>query len=254
MALKRKEKEHELFQAFQNHTEKIRSQLQLEMQGRVDDEDDRIAQAVKEEEDKRKKEEETKRQTELESIRMTNEQRLRMINDHENERKENLLRDKAFLEHRMKEDKEFKDQVEANKKERRSEAISVQTFYKQQIQNTKETLEKEKEKELEWDANNTKLLIEEEEMFQNYADKVITDAKSQNRNLFPLLKARKEGPGGGRGPKSVGNAGLRPSYLDATGVQLPHYYRDSFINESVYGHVGKTENRLGFNWKNQFIN
>ena len=103
---------------------------------------------------------------------------------------------------------------------------------------------------MELDKNNANLLVKEEEMFQKYAHTVIEDAKKGDRNPFPLIKAATEGPGGGRGPKFEGNAGLRPSYIvaDATGVQLPHYIKDATIHNRVYGHVGKSGKRLGFTW------
>lgn len=104
--------------------------------------------------------------------------------------------------------------------------------------------------QLERDKKNTELLVQEEEIFQEYATKVIEDAKRGERNPFPLIKAKNEGPGGGRGPKFEGNAGLRPSYIvaDATGVQLPHYMKDEAVYYQSYGHVGKSGKRLGFTW------
>ena len=109
---------------------------------------------------------------------------------------------------------------------------------------------KKKNEQMEVDRRNKELLIKEEEIFQNYADKVITNAEENGRNPFPLIKAARKGPGGGRGPKFEGNAGLRPSYIvsDATGVQLPHYLKDESVGNRVYGHVGKSGTRLGFTW------
>jgi len=250
MALLRQKKEEELFNTFQKHTQNICNKLEKEMNSKVDDEDERIAKAVYEQEMKRVREEEEKAQAELEGIKETNVQRLRMIKDHQNERKENMLRDKAFLEERMKNDKSFKESVEIAKSKRRADAVAIQDFYKQQSASKNQKIKDEIAKQLEADVQNTQILEKEEEMFQLYADKVIEDAKSQKRTLFPLLKARTEGPGGGRGPKFQGNAGLRPSYIveDATGVQLPHYMKDEAMKEKVYGHVGRTGNRMGFNW------
>ena len=93
-------------------------------------------------------------------------------------------------------------------------------------------------------------LVEEERIFQEYADKVIEEAKSRDRNPFPLIKARTEGPGGGRGPKFEGNGGMRPSYIvaDGSGVQLPHSTKDEETYKKAYGHVGKSNTRLGFTW------
>merc|ERR1739841_137452 len=177
-------------------------------------------------------------------------QRLRMISQQQQERKNNMLKDKAFLEQRMKNDAEFKRGVEEDREKRRACAVDIQNFYKRQTESRKEKTRKEIEKQLELDSANTALLEQEEETFQRYADKVLDDAANNNRCLFPLLKARNEGPGGGRGPKSLGNAGLRPSYMagDATAVQLPHYFKDEATYACVYGHVGRTSKRLGFNW------
>lgn len=236
MALMRKEKEDELFNAFQKHTKNICDQLSEDMKSRVDDEDDRIAKAVYEREMKRLKEEEEKAQAELESIKETNLQRLRMIKDHENERKENMLRDKAFLEQRMKNDMSFKQGVEKANLKKRNEAIAVQDFYNQQMASFSRKQKEERKKQLEFDAENMKALEKDEEMFQEYAGNVIEDAKRNERSLFPLLKAKNEGPGGGRGPKFLGNAGLRPSYIvqDATGVQLSHYRKDEKTQCKAY--------------------
>lgn len=255
MALFRKEKENELFQSFQNHTAKIREQLHVDLMGRIDDEDARIAKAVQEQDSKREKEAETKRQAEIEAIQLMHEQRVRMINDHKVARKEDMLKDKAFLQQNMKDDLNFKLEVENNKMKKRTCAKKVQDFYNKQIQENKDIAESEKKKALEMHAKNTEFIIEDENLFQEYANQVIEDAKVAERNLFPLIKARNEGPGGGRGPIFEGKAGLRPSYIvnDKTGVQLPHYHREDSIKTRVYGHVGKTENRLGFNWKNQFV-
>ena len=150
----------------------------------------------------------------------------------------------------MREDCQFKESVEKARTKRRACAKEIQDFYKRQTESRQEKTRKEIEKQLELDAENSQHIREEEDTFQQYADKVIQDAKNNNRTLFPLLKAKNEGPGGGRGPKNPGNSGLRPSYIveDATGVQLPHYMKDEVTYRSVYGHVGRTANRLGFNW------
>ena len=110
----------------------------------------------------------------------------------------------------------------------------------------------ERTSELTTDARTVEELVKEEQIFQEYANKVIDEAKTNGRNPFPLLKARTEGPGGGRGPKFEGKAGLRPSYIvaDGSGVQLPHYPKDesAYKYKKVYGHVGKSNTRLGFTW------
>ena len=100
MARLRQQKEEELFNDFQTQSNKICDKLHADMKAQTDDEDDRIAKAVYEQEMKRVREEEEKAQAELEAIKETNLQRIKMIGDHEEERKMDMLRDKAFLEQR----------------------------------------------------------------------------------------------------------------------------------------------------------
>ena len=94
------------------------------------------------------------------------------------------------------------------------------------------------------------LVTKEEEQFQDYAQNVISEAKSKGRNPYPLMKVAASGPGGGCGPKFDGIGGLRPSYptSDSTGVQLPYYRRDGETHNKAYGHVCKSGKRLGFTW------
>jgi len=250
MAAMRRNKEHELFEAFQNHTEQMRNKLKAEIQQKVDDEDERIARTVAEREKKRLEELERKQQAENDNHEATKQQRLQMIADAKKRQETNLLRGKAYLEQKMNEDKEFKTQIKEDDAKQRLKACSLQTFHKNQIIERGKKVKDERTKEIESDIRDMNALVKEENVFQDYAKRVVDDAKSHGRNPFPLVKAHTEGPGGGRGPKFEGNAGLRPSYIvaDATGVQLPHYTKDETIYNRVYGHVGKSTNRLGFTW------
>lgn len=250
MTTMRKEKENELFEAFQNHTEKMRGRLQQEMQQRVDDEDDRIAKAVAEREAKRMAEEERKQCEQKETLALINEHRIAMINEAERIGQENQKRDKSLLKERIKEDRQFHKSVIEDKAKQRVKAAELQHIRNNQKRARALKVQEEFNHQLERDKKNTELLVQEEEIFQEYATKVIEDAKRGERNPFPLIKAKNEGPGGGRGPKFEGNAGLRPSYIvaDATGVQLPHYMKDEAVYYQSYGHVGKSGKRLGFTW------
>ena len=111
---------------------------------------------------------------------------------------------------------------------------------------------KERDAELDIDRKNEALLQEEEKQFQEYAGRVIKEAKHRGRNPYPLVKAAQEGPGGGRGPQFEGKNGLRPSYLtcDSYGVQLPNYNNATVkgTHTKIYGHPGKSRKRLGFTW------
>lgn len=250
MATMRKEKEQELFEAFQDHTEKMRDKLLQEMQRKVDDEDERIARAVAAQEKKRTDIENRKEKVQKETLGLIKDHRLQMISGAEKIRQDNLKKDKSLLIQRIKEDQNFQRSVTVQKSKQRSKAAEFQTTHKVQMTEKRDNTNRKKKEQLHLDKKNTELLVQEEEIFQAYANKVIDDAKQGQRNPFPLIKAKMEGPGGGRGPKFEGNAGLRPSYIvaDATGVQLPHYVKDEIVYNQTYGHVGKSGKRIGFSW------
>ena len=111
---------------------------------------------------------------------------------------------------------------------------------------------KSREVNLEGDRRNAASLKAEEDQFQEYASKVISEAIANGRNPYPLVKAAQEGPGGGRGPKFEGKQGLRPSYpaCDGTGVQLPSYSNATVkgAHTKIYGNPGDSRKRLGFPW------
>lgn len=107
-----------------------------------------------------------------------------------------------------------------------------------------------KNQEQEFQARNAKLIVEDENQFQNYAKHVIEKASEAQRNTSLLCKATKKGIGGGLGPVF---RGVRPSYLvqDESGVQLPSYTCSStqgikVLNETTDIQVSKK--RLGFTW------
>ena len=116
----------------------------------------------------------------------------------------------------------------------------------------KERERQAKAAEIDLDKRKGELLRDEEIQFEEYANKVVTEAIDNGRTPYPLMKAAQEGSGGGRGPKFVGKRGLRPSYLvgDTTGVQLPNYSNGT-VNGShtkIYGSPGDSRKRLGFTW------
>lgn len=97
-------------------------------------------------------------------------------------------------------------------------------------------------------ARNTALIVEEENQFQKYAMQVIETARKSERNTFPLLKAARDGIGGGLGPVF---GGLRPSYLvhDESGVEMPSYVSGTTQNIKELNETPdfqQSKKRLGF--------
>ncbi|XP_015778096.1 PREDICTED: coiled-coil domain-containing protein 173-like [Acropora digitifera] len=133
-----------------------------------------------------------------------------------------------------------------------NESKKLKDFQKTQIDALADQKQQLRASELDLDKRNGEYLQAEEIQFQEYANKVISEAKEHGRNPYPLIKAAQEGPGGGRGPKFEGKQGLRPSYLvyDGTGVQLPNYSNGTVqgAHTKIYGRPADSMKRLGFTW------
>ena len=104
-----------------------------------------------------------------------------------------------------------------------------------------------KEKDIEHDfyLKNLELVKVEEAQFQEYANKVINEAKQRRANVKPLKKAARPGAGAGHGPVFEDRGGIRPSYMakDTTHTELPSYAIKPFTSKQV-----NTQKRMGFNW------
>lgn len=85
----------------------------------------------------------------------------------------------------------------------------------------------------------------EESQFQEYANKVIGEAKQRKANIKPLKKAAHPGAGAGHGPVFEGRGGIRPSYMakDTTHTELPSFATKPFTTKKI-----DTHKRMGFNW------
>ena len=250
MARMRKEKEEELFDIFQERTDRMHRKLEEQMKQKVDDEDDRIARAVAERDAKRLEAEKKENEEHQKTLGAINQHRLDQIKTSEETLQKDKALDRVLLQERVADDKKFQKKQEEEKIEQRSKREVLQGFHQTQIAQKVEALRQDRKALLSSDKKDTEKLVEEEAQFQEYAKKVIEDARKGKRNPYPLVKAAREGPGGGRGPQFEGNAGYRPSYItcDATGVQLPHYLKDDVMHSREYGHVGKSGKRLGFGW------
>eukprot|EP00794_Sanderia_malayensis_P003148 gene3148-3617_t len=242
--------EAELFQKFQDYTEEMRQKLHEQITQKVDDEDTRIAKAVEEREKKRLMEEQMKEENKLKTLEAIGGHRMATLKQAEREKIEQIKKDKEILKSRVKEDTTYHRSMEEKKRKEKGKAITVKNFLLEQMDTKNVKATAELQDKLEYDKKNLQLIVKEEEQFQEYAQKVIGEAKANDRNTFPLVKAASAGPGGGRGPKFVGNGGLRPSYpvADATGVQLPFYRKDGETHSKAYGHVGRSGKRIGFTW------
>ncbi|KAL0184903.1 hypothetical protein M9458_020599, partial [Cirrhinus mrigala] len=100
-----------------------------------------------------------------------------------------------------------------------------------------------KKDEKDFVVRNTALIVEEENQFQNYAKQVIETAGKAGRNTYPLMKAAREGIGGGLGPVF---GGLRPSYLVHDDYVSGTTQNIKELNENP--DIQQSKKRLGFTW------
>ena len=248
MALTRKQKEEEMFDQSQKRTERMCKKMEDEMRRKVDDEDDRIVKVINERAAKEIKAEEEEHEKRLEELAKIDEFREGKMRIKEAEVLKEAALDQATLQHRFANDRKYHRRQEEIRNERRRDRKKVEDCHKHQIALRVEASRKARAAQSAWGKQNVQKLVEEEAEFQRYAKKVIEDAKERDRDIYPLIKATQEGPGGGRGPKFNGCGGLRPSYMasDATAVQLPHYPKDENVLAREKGQIGKI--RLGFTW------
>lgn len=218
----------------------------------MDDEDDRIAKAVAERESKREAEDREKHESDMKMRKEIHDHMMHMMKEKERLAKEESLRNREMLHKRVESDKLFHLKQEEKRIKQLNESKKLKDFQKTQIDSLTDQKQQLRASELDLDKRNGEYLQAEEIQFQEYANKVISEAKEHGRNPYPLIKAAQEGPGGGRGPKFEGKQGLRPSYLvyDGTGVQLPNYSNGTVqgAHTKIYGRPADSMKRLGFTW------
>ncbi|XP_044098226.1 coiled-coil domain-containing protein 173 [Neovison vison] len=242
-----KEKEAETHRLMEERRERINNFLSELMKEKLDNEDLIIARDTAEAEaewEKREKEKYEKNKAELKAIA---EYRAVVMKNKEEEERQRKLDAKEQLLAIMKADQIFQEHEKEKKRKADKERQELRDAHIQQMAQNKFNAKQEKQAELEYYRLTEALVAEKEKEFQDYAREVIElESESTNKYIYPLVKAVREGHGGGRGPVFVDRGGLRPSYQanDVTGVQLPFYNSQG----SKYSNFQKSKGRLGFTW------
>ncbi|XP_005104825.1 coiled-coil domain-containing protein 173 isoform X2 [Aplysia californica] len=247
----RAQKEQDIHNTKQAQLERIREKLAAQMKQKISDEEDRIRKAVEESEKKRMDEERAKEEKLLKEIKEQAEHRNKQLKEKEAQKKKSKMEELEMLEMRRAADELFRQNEIDKMMRRKSQNDDLRNFLIDQYNERVDKEEDSKKAQLALDKANVELIEKEEAQFQEYARKVIDHSKQGGRNVYPLEKAAREGAGGGLGPTFPGKGGIRPSYMvsDKSGVQMPHYQRDS-TNETKQQIHGKnpSKNRLGFVW------
>ncbi|XP_046568387.1 coiled-coil domain-containing protein 173-like [Haliotis rubra] len=247
----RAEKEKHIHREKQQHLEKIREKLGAQMKEKLDDEDERIKRAEEEIEQKRALDDVEKSKKIHKMIQESAEHRNKQMKEHEEMKKHERREELEMVHLRKAADEIFQRNEEEKQLRKRTNAAELKDFHQKQLNDRRIIESMIRQDQLALDKANMDLLDIEERQFQEYANKVIDHCEKGGRNVYPLRKAAKQGAGGGAGPIFAGKGGIRPSYMacDKTGVQMPHYQRDS-TNETkdlINAH-GNTKKRMGFVW------
>lgn len=246
----RAEKEKQMHQEKQRHLEAIREKLAAQLKQKLDNEDERIREAVQEAEEKRAREEAEKEEKMKLIIKDQAEHRHMQMKEAEQKKKEERRQELETIRIRQAADEIFRRNEEEKRTRKFDENRDLSHFLLSQADSRKNKVEEEKEQNLALDRANVELLAVEEQQFQEYASKVIDHCEKGGRNVYPLRKAARAGHGGGAGPVFEGKGGIRPSYMvmDKSGKQMPHYQRDSTEETKQNMNDVQTKKRLGFVW------
>ncbi|XP_037644822.1 coiled-coil domain-containing protein 173 [Sebastes umbrosus] len=246
----RKEKEKELFGEAQMRRDWIMNKLTVEQQDKTDIEEQRIAQAVAEQDAKQaqqQREKEEKAAAMMESI-AAHRELMRLEKEQKDKTAEQKTRDR--FQAKKEADRIFSEKQQLKAQRMKEDERKLQDFNITQMAEKSAMQQQLRREEHEFGVKNAELIAEEENMFQQYSQKLIRAAAEAQRNVFPLCKAAREGIGGGCGPVS---GGVRPSYLvkDRTGAQMPKYVSGATqnikkLNEAV--DIQDAKCRLGFTW------
>merc|ERR1712167_254933 len=247
----RKHREWQIFDDRQKVSLRIKDNIEAKNEADLDMEDANIAKAVAEKDLADSKLNAAKTNARRQAIQDIKDHRMaeakRLLDEREFSRKKN----EEDLKTRVAIDNDYLESEKSKWANKKKKSQEYQKFYKDQI-NQRATKERIAiDNELNCDAKEKEARHLEELEFQKYAEDVISRAKQQNKNTYPLIKAAMPGDGGGHGP--VDAVGSRPSFqsTDAYGVQLPTYQKGSTDAVKKYyspNDMAHAKKRFGFVW------
>ncbi|XP_072435374.1 cilia- and flagella- associated protein 210 isoform X1 [Chiloscyllium punctatum] len=249
----RKKRQAEIDKEKEDHRKLMIRLISEQMKEEVQDETHRIAKAAEEMEAKRQMEIKQKEEKTVADLKAIEEYRLMMMKKREEKEKEEKIQALEALHARIEADSLNHEQDKKKKLKAREEGESVQAFLVEQMAEKKAKALRDRAAELEHKQKSLALLEMEKKEFEEYAQQIIEAAAKKGRNIYPLLKAARQGIGGGRGPVLIDESGIRPSYQvkDTSGVQLPNYKRsttEAIKNLHDKCDIQKSKKSLGFTW------
>ncbi|XP_010772774.1 coiled-coil domain-containing protein 173 isoform X2 [Notothenia coriiceps] len=241
----RKEKEKELFSEAQMRREWTMNKLTVTQQEKTDNEEQRIAKAVAEQDEKlaqRKREEDEKKAAMLESITAHREFMQEKKEQKDKTTKQSMM---GTLQAMKEADRIFEEKQKMKAQKMKAEGRNAHESNATEMAKKGAKLQQRKREEQEFQEDYAEVIAKEEHLFQQYSHDLINAAAGAQRNVFPLSKAAGQGIGGGLGPASC--------YLvqDNTGAQMPKYVSGAtqdIKRINVARNILQAKMRLGFTW------
>uniref|UniRef100_A0A4X2LR61 Cilia and flagella associated protein 210 n=1 Tax=Vombatus ursinus TaxID=29139 RepID=A0A4X2LR61_VOMUR len=245
----RREKDAETYKLMEERKERIFNFLNELNRKKLDNEDELIARDIAEAEAEKvqaEKEKEERRKAKIKEIEEYRDAVVKYSNKKEHKKQEKKEAEET-LKALIKADQLFWKHEKEKQQKADEEKKMTQTFIIQQIAEKKVNLKEQVENDLEYHRETETLALEKEKEFKQYAREVIESESKSTNNIYPLLRAVKFGPGGGRGLPFAERGGIRPSYQsrDFYGTQLPSYASRRPVEGDS---IGRTKGRLGFMW------
>jgi len=250
----KKEKQCQKFKEAERRREDMRMRLEEFYKSQLHNENEVLLTAVYDKEKKDKLDAERLEASKKEALKSIKEFRLAAIKLHKEQEKNQKMEDRESLRLRIAADEKSRFEDREKRKENLRRAQNVQKFQVAQINERAE----EERQNIDFDVIAENRLLEaskfEEKRFNEYTKEVIEHAKANGRNIYPLVKAAREGFGNGHGPVFQEKGGVRPSYMscDKYAEELPCYNKASAVEMKTLNDGGvacNAKKRLGFVWK-----
>ncbi|CAL8089302.1 unnamed protein product [Calicophoron daubneyi] len=245
-------REQELFKEREKQINRIQEFLSSQMKAQKDDEDDRIRRAVEERDRAEKEAEEEKAKKRAETLASIEAYRLEQIQ----------LRRKQLEDEKQAELDEVRKRVAAERviseyeaacwEAKNKEIRALSNEYLEIQRQHEEAKKREREGDAKLAGEGNRLAQLEENIFQEYARKVIDHCKAHGRNVYPLEVAARPSsvPGLGSslpGETSIVNMGKSPEEIKEDEQKNQNANVDSTEEHKPSNEEG-TKERLGFVW------
>ncbi|KAK4472063.1 hypothetical protein MN116_005436 [Schistosoma mekongi] len=182
-------KEREIFKDKEEQLQKIQEYLSEQLKNAQNTEELRLNKAINEREEKYQHDTKEKQEKQMRIMHEINEYRMNEL-----ERRRKLLEEKKEIElneirERISNELALVEYENACKAKRFEERKQLSQQLLQESIKKRENINEERKKEIEMVENQNKLYQLEENIFQDYAKRIINHCKANDRNVYPLEKA-----------------------------------------------------------------